>query len=340
MKNACFFLSFFITSLVAAQLPKLYKEVSSSVVVLNVESLEPASLGQTIKMVRQDSQGSGVLVSKEGHIWTASHVVQSAESVSVEFIDGSTYDAEVLLSNPLGDVALLKITGNFDPEDKAIAEIGDSDQVEIGEDIVVLGAPHGFKQTLTRGIISGRYTPENLSNEFERIEFFQTDAAINPGNSGGPMFNLKGEVIGISSSIYSISGGFEGIGFVATSNVVKSLLESGPSLWTGIESMLLTPEMAKVLNVPQESGLLILAISSKGAAAKLGLRGGYLPATLNGEEVLLGGDVILEIAGIKFVDQKSRYQIKQKIASFAKGDAIPIVILREGQIGSATVEKQ
>ena len=290
--------------------------------------------------MQQGSQGSGVLISEDGLIWTASHVVQSAESIEVEFVGGDTYEAEVLVSNPQGDVALLKIKESFNPENKAVAKIGDSDKVQIGEEIFVLGAPHGFKQTLTRGIISGRYTPENLSNDFEKIQFFQTDAAINPGNSGGPMFNMKGEVIGISSSIFTFSGGFEGIGFVTTSNVVKNLLDSSPTLWTGIESMILSDEMARILNVPQESGLLILSISSKGAAAKLGLRGGYLPGTINGEEVLLGGDIILEIAGIKFIDEDSRYEIREKISTYAKGSQIPIVVLREGQIGATTFSKQ
>ena len=340
MKNLIIGLFLLFHASIFAQLPKLYKQVSSSVVVLNVESLEPVTVGQTIRLVQQNSQGSGVLISEEGLIWTASHVVQSAESVEVEFVDGDTYAAEVLVSNPQGDVALLKIKGSFDAQNKAIAKIGDSDKVQIGEKIFVLGAPHGFKQTLTQGIISGRYTPENLINDFEKIEFFQTDAAINPGNSGGPMFNMSGEVIGISSSIFTFSGGFEGIGFVTTSNVVKNLLDSSPTLWTGIESMLLSEEMARVLNVPQESGLLILNISSKGAAAKLGLRGGYLPGNINGEEILLGGDIILEIAGIKFINEESRYKILEKLNTYPKGSQIPLVVLREGQIGSTTFIKQ
>ena len=340
MRKILLLLALSSQSILLGQLPKLYNQVSSSVVVLNVETLEPVSIGQTVRMVRQGSQGSGVLVSEEGLIWTASHVVQSAEVIEVEFVNGDIYEAEVIVSNPQGDVALLKINGKFDASDKAVAKIGDSDEVQIGEEIFVLGAPHGFKQTLTKGIISGRYTPENLSNDFEKIEFFQTDAAINPGNSGGPMFNMKGEVIGISSSIYTFSGGFEGIGFVTTSNVVENLLNSSPTLWTGIESMMLSSEMARVLNVPQESGLLILSISSKGAAAKLGLRGGYLSGNINGEEVLLGGDIILEIAGIKFLDGDSGFQIRKKISSYPKGSQIPIVILREGQIGGTTFLKQ
>ncbi len=331
--------AFLVNVAIAQDLPKLYEGVNSSVVVLRVETFAPAASGDITYMVEEASQGSGVLVSEEGYIWTAAHVVQSAEEVEIEFVTGEIYRGEVVASSPPGDVALLKIVGPFDPKGKAVATIGDSDALGIGEDIFVLGAPHGFAQTLTRGIISGRHFPENLSNDFERIEFLQTDAAINPGNSGGPMFNMEGEVVGIASSIYSISGGFEGIGFVTASNTVKQLLTTEPNPWTGMEAMLLPTHLARVLNVPQESGLLVLSISSKGTAAQLGLRGGYIAATINDEEILLGGDVILEIAGIKFVDNNARSLIKNKIASYPSGTEIPIVILREGQIGAASFPK-
>ncbi|MEM1338539.1 MAG: trypsin-like peptidase domain-containing protein [Bacteroidota bacterium] len=324
---------------IAQDLPKLYKEVSSSVVVLRAEVLAPSSSEGSFYMVEEVSQGSGVLVSEEGHIWTAAHVVQSAEEVEIEFVTGEVYQGEVVASSPPGDVALLKIVGSFDPEGKAVATIGDSDALGIGEDVFVLGAPHGFAQTLSRGILSGRHFPESLSNDFEQIEFLQTDAAINPGNSGGPMFNKKGEVIGIASSIYTISGGFEGIGFVTASNTVKQLLTTEPNPWTGMEAMLLPERLARVLNVPQETGLLVLSISSKGSAAQLGLRGGYIPAVINDEEILLGGDVILEVAGVKFVDNNAPFLIRKKIASYPSGTEIPIVILREGQIGKASFPK-
>ena len=144
---------------------------------------------------------------------------------------------KVIVSNPNADVALLKLEGNFEKKEKEIAKIGNSDETLIGEDIFVIGAPHGFKQSLSKGIISGKYINEALSNDFEKVEFLQTDAAINPGNSGGPMFNMKGEVIGIASRIYTLSGGFDGIGFAVTSNVAKNILDETNSPWTGMESL-------------------------------------------------------------------------------------------------------
>jgi len=321
-------------------LAQLYQQVSSAVVVIHVEGVAPEGEGETFQLSMAATQGSGVLVQDDGLIWTAAHVIQSAEMVTVEFLDGDRYPAEVMASNPLADVAVLKISGEFQLKDKKVATLGDSDKVQIGEDVFVIGAPHGFKQSLTRGILSGRYIPEKLSNDFEQIDFLQTDAAINPGNSGGPLFNLKGEVIGIASSIYTTSGGFEGIGFAAPSNRAQSLLEDANNPWTGMETLLLNPELAQVLNVPQKTGLLVVALSSKGSAGKLGLRGGYIPANINGTELLLGGDIILEVAGIKFENKNSRSLIKQKLEAYESGELVPIVILRNGQIGEAQFAKR
>ncbi|WP_299535700.1 trypsin-like peptidase domain-containing protein [Ulvibacterium sp.] len=321
-------------------LAQLYERVSSSVVVINVESVAPEGEGISFQLSMVGSQGSGVLVRDDGLIWTAAHVIQSAERITVDFLDGDSYPAEVVASSPLADVAAIKVSDQFQLKEKKVAVLGNSDEARIGEDVFVIGAPHGFKQSLTCGILSGRYVPDKLSNDFEQVEFLQTDAAINPGNSGGPLFNMKGEVIGVASSIYTTSGGFDGIGFVAPSNSAQKLLKDTNSPWTGMETLLLTPELAGVLNVPQKSGLLVVVVSSKGSASKLGLQGGYIPATINDTELLLGGDIILEVAGIKFEDKNSRSLIKQKLTEFKKGDLIPIVILRNGQIGSAQFQKQ
>jgi len=325
----------------AQSLSKVYKDVSSSVVYIDIVSYDYSKAAYS-KMVNTEeaSLGSGVLISEDGLIWTASHVVQTAEKITVEFTDGDVYQAEVIMSNTNADVALIKVIGNFDKKKKKIAPIGDSDAISVGDDVFIIGAPHGFKQSLSRGIISGRYIPENLSNNFEKVEFLQTDAAINPGNSGGPMFNMKGEIVGISSSIYTMSGGFDGIGFAASSNVAKKILETKKGEWTGMESVLLPQDLARLLNVPQKTGLLITHVSSKGIAAKIGLIGGYLQSDIGGRKILLGGDVILEIAGIKFIDEKSRYEIKQKLSSIKVGGKVTITILRQGEIRMAEFDKQ
>ncbi len=340
MKKTLFFIILISSaSLCAQNLADLYKEINSSVVVIDIVSVTPEATGEQIELVAQASQGSGVLISPDGLIWTAAHVVQSAEEVRVEFLDGDIYEGEVITSNEQADVALVKILGDFQLKNKAVGKIGDSDVLDVGEDVFVLGAPHGFKQSLSRGILSGRFSPEHLSNDFVKIEFLQTDAAINPGNSGGPMFNMKGEVVGIASRIYTNSGGFEGIGFAMSSNVANELLMNESVLWGGMESMLLEGNLASALNVPQKSALLITALSSKGAAGQLGLQGGYIPATIEGADILLGGDIILEMAGIQVTDLNSIFAIRQKIANTNTGNDISMTILRNGKIGQGKFTK-
>jgi len=321
-------------------LSTLYKEVNSSVVVINTISVEREGSGGNIQLVTTEAMGSGVLIAEEGLIWTASHVVQSAEVVEVEFLDGDTYEADVLSSNPQADVALIKIRGNFLLKNKKVAVIGDSDKMMTGEDVFVLGAPHGFKQSLSRGIMSGRFIPKHLSNNFISIEFLQTDASINPGNSGGPMFNMRGEVVGIASSIYTNSGGFEGIGFVVSSNVARKLLMGKDNFWSGMESVLISGNMVKALNVPQETGLLVVNVSSKGKARELGLVGGFIKANIDGTAILLGGDIILSVAGITIEDTNSFFLIRKKIEEFEEGEKIKVTILRNGKIGIAEFKMQ
>jgi serine protease Do len=342
MKRIAYLLAFLLlpVSYFAQGLPQLYKEVSSSVVYIRIVNVSQGLTAQGVELMANEASGSGVLVSDDGLIWTAAHVVQSAELVKVEFQDGQSYEADVLSSFQIADVALLKIKGDFDTKGRHVAKIGDSDQVPIGEELYVLGAPHGFKQSLSRGILSGRYYPENLSNAFVKIEFLQTDAAINPGNSGGPVFNTKGEVVGIASRIYTNSGGFEGIGFAVSSKVAKELLSSKNAIWGGMDTQLLSPEMAAILNVPQEGGLLVMNVSTKGAGSQLNLRGGFIPVNIAGSEIMLGGDIILEIGGITIKDINSIFRIRQLIANAPAGQKISITILREGKIGAAEFSKQ
>jgi serine protease Do len=327
----------FLFSVLAARsqsLPTLYKEVNSSVVVINTISVEPRGAGDNIELVASEALGSGVLIAEEGLIWTASHVVQSAEVVEVEFLDGDIYEADVVSSNPQADIALIKIREGFQLKSKKIAPIGDSDKLMIGEDVFVVGAPHGFKQSLSKGILSGRYLPQHLANDFVSIEFLQTDAAINPGNSGGPMFNMRGEVVGIASSIYTNSGGFEGIGFVISSKVAQRLLMENDNLWTGMEAVLISGNTAKALNIPQETGLLVVSVSSKGKARELGLIGGYIKANIDGAPMLLGGDVILNVAGITVENTNSFFLIRNKLEASNKGEKITITVLRRGVTGT------
>ena len=341
MNKICFSIFLLFTITVNTQnLAELYNEVKSSVVVINIITLEPRKFNDDLNLSAKATQGSGVLISEDGLIWTAAHVVQSAELVQVEFLDGETYEANVLSSSPLADVALIKIKDAFDLKNKKVVKSGNSDMQNVGDDIFVIGAPFGIKQTLSKGVISGKFCPEILNNSFINVEFIQTDAAINHGNSGGPMFNMKGEVIGITSRIYSESGSFNGLGFAISSNTAKTLLMDEPNVWSGMNSILVTGDIAKALNIPQKSGLLVLSLSSKGTASKIGLRGGFIEAIIDGVALLIGGDIILDVVGVNFSEPKFQSLIKEKMESYKKDDSISITILRQGKIITLQYNKE
>lgn len=316
----------------AQNLAELYNEVKSSVVVIEILNFTTQGTGDHKTLVASAMQGSGVLISEDGLIWTAAHVVQSAEVLGVQFLDGDIYEAEVLSTNPMADVALIKIKDTFNLKEKKVATIGNSDHAQIGEDIFVIGAPFGLKHSVTKGILSGKHHPKDLNNGFRKIELLQTDAAINKGSSGSPMFNMKGEIIGITSSIYSELGKFSGVGFAISSNAAQKLLMESPNFWTGMESVLISGDLAKALNLPQESGLLIINLSSKGIMNKLGLQGGTIPIIIKDIQIVIGGDIILNIAGIKIEDIDFPDLVKQKIDTYKKGEKIPITFLRNGKI--------
>lgn len=324
-----FFISF--TSF-SQNLANLYKKVNSSIVVIKTINSVSAGSGDKQKVQTAGGLGSGVLISNDGLIWTASHVVHSADKVAVKFNDGDVYEAEVLSSNPLADVALIKVESGFELKQKHIAIIGNSDEVLVGEDIFVIGAPLGVEQTLTKGIVSGRISTEEIGNDFAEVEYLQTDAAINQGNSGGPMFNMKGQVIGIASFILSQSGSSAGLGFGTTSNVAKKVLMDQPNLWTGMEFLILSNELAEAFNLPQEAGLLVLSVTSTGLGSKMGLRGGYINAVIDGKELLIGGDIILEIAGIKLNSPEGISKLQKRMISFQKGESYLVKYLRAGEV--------
>lgn len=318
-------------------LSELYKKVHSSIVVINTTSNVIVGIGEQKKVSTAGGLGSGVLISDDGLIWTASHVIHSAEKIVIRFTDGDVYEAEVLSSNPTADVALLKLGADFKLKNKHIAIIGDSDKIIIGEDIFVIGSPLGIEQTLTKGIVSGKMAKGNLNDDFLPIEYIQTDAAINPGNSGGPMFNMKGEIIGIASFIMSQSGGFEGIGFGASSNVASKILMDQPNLWSGMEFAFLSGTIAEAFNLPQPTGLLVLSVSSKGLGNKLGLRGGYLQANIEGSDLLIGGDVLLEIGGIKLDGAEAILLLRQKMVIFENMD-LTVKYYRAGKIETVVIK--
>jgi len=310
-------------------LSDLYKKVSPSVVIIETEEKIVAPDGYTSY---SGSQGSGVLISDQGEILTAAHVVKNAEKITVTFKDGRSFPAEVVRLAVVADVALIKLV--FFINDYPVIKLGNSDSVDVGDDIFIIGAPFGIEYSLSRGIISRKSVEQSKMAGFSFAEFFQTDAAINQGNSGGPMFNMQGEVIGIVSHIVSESGGFDGIGFAATINKTKELVVDSDRKWTGINGVLVDRELARLLNVPQPSGLLIESVVVLSPAYMADLRGGDVPVNINGKEISIGGDIILEVNDIPIVSEESIIRLMKSIyrTDGEQRDSFKLKILRSGQI--------
>ena len=316
----------------AQDLTKLYKQVNPSVVVIKVE--EQASVTDAVSrqkmMVTTEGLGSGVVISEAGEIMTAAHVVQSVNKVIVQFPDGEEIPANVVTTDPDADVAHIRLV--WLPKNIAVATLGNSDLTEIGERIMIIGAPLGLAHSLSAGHISGRQKSGQMSDDFDIDEFFQTDASINHGNSGGPMFNMKGEVIGIVSFILSQSGGFEGIGFAATSNVAKRQLLGRQPFWFGVETTPLSGELARMFNIPQEMGLLVQKVAQGSPTDIAGIKPGMYQVNIEGLELLAGGDIVLAIGDRAISPDLNLVSLREYIANLEAGSTLMIKILRGGKV--------
>ena len=313
----------------ARDLAEVYQRVRASVVVIETTQKEVDPTTE-IGLVAVGGLGSGVLISDDGKVMTAAHVVQTADAIEVTFLSGETIPARVLASEPHADLALLQLERR--PSVAHVASIGDSDEVQVGNEVFVVGAPLGISHSLTVGHISARRIEETVFGGFLPTEMFQTDTAVNQGNSGGPMFNLDGEVIGIVSYIISQGGGFEGLGFVITSNMARRLLLDQRSMWSGMQGYLLTGELAKIFNLPQERGVLVQNVALRSPAAHLGLRGGTIRASFGGAEIIVGGDVILEAMGISLVDESASETVRERFRSLESGEEMLLKVLRAGEV--------
>jgi len=331
------------------QLREAFRKVHQSVVTVRTKEIDVSnSSNQVISII--DGLGSGVLISADGKIMTAAHVVQTADVASVEFPDGQQIIARVIGSDVQSDVALLQLKQV--PRDIVPATLGDSDKVEVGDQIFVVGAPYGISQTLTAGHLSGRHLLNTNEESSTSAEFLQTDAAVNGGSSGSPLFNSDGEVVGIVSRIMSRSGGSEGLAFAIASNTAKRFLLDRPPFWSGIDGLFVTGDLAKVLNLPQPAGYLVQRVGAGSIGSSLGLNPGTMRATIQGTDIILGGDVILSVNEIQItpsfkadpgerVSDDCYQRIFSNIGALKLGDNLIVKVLREGKVVtlSAPVER-
>ncbi len=327
-------LVFLTPPLPAADYSALYDNINESVVVLHTHSTKP-TLKSASGEIDKVGLGSGVIVSRDGKILTAAHIVHTADAVHVELANGQRILARVIGSAPPADLALLQLEEV--PDNLKAVRLGDSDRVKIGNEVVVIGAPYGYSHALSVGHISARHPAESLKDVFFQGEFFQTDAAINRGNSGGPMFNRQGEVIGIVSHIDSKSGGNEGLGFAMASNTARELLLEGNAFWTGIDAIPMSPILADAINYPLEHGALIQHIAYHSPLGQAGMQGGSLPIRVGDDELLLGGDIIVAVESIPIVDRESFREIMSRLNEIKPGEQIFIEYFRDGSMMTLTV---
>jgi serine protease Do len=279
----------------------------------------PGPGGGSPQKFQRQGLGSGVIVDAEGHILTNNHVIDQADEITVHLSDGREFKAKVIGRDPPTDIAVIQIKADHLP----VAQLGDSDKMEVGDWVIAIGAPFGLDETVTSGIISatGRHNVGIADYE----SFLQTDAAINPGNSGGPLVNMRGQVVGINTAIASRTGGYMGIGFAVPANLAREvmgrIIETGHVVrgWLGVGIQRLTPEMAESMKLKSDQGALISQVFEDGPAGKAGLR---------------VGDVVVEFDGKPV---KGPADLQGAVAWTPPGTRIDITVMRDGQRKALTV---
>jgi S1-C subfamily serine protease len=314
-------------------LPELFTKVEKSVVQIigRGDSSNRSPTGSRL--------GSGFVYDSNRHIITNYHVASGTKNIDVTFMDGNTYHAQLVGSDPFTDLAVLYVEDV--PKDTLVPlALGNSAMLEVGEEIAAIGNPFGLSGSMTAGIISGlgRLLPSNtnLGSQYSIPNIVQIDAPINPGNSGGPLLNMRGEVVGINSAIFSSTGEFSGVGFAIPSNtlnkIIPSLIKGGSFShpWIGLSGTNITPEIANAVGLKESRGFLVADTVSGSPAEKAGLHGGDKVADINGREIALGGDVIEKIDNntVRKIDDILVYLESVK----SVGDTVSLSVLRNGQL--------
>lgn len=310
----------------AQNLDDLFRKVNPSVVVVRAKGRDVSAGGVT----SFNETGSGVLISSDGRVMTASHVVNAMDEITVEGVAGEVVRAKIISSDAAADVSLLqleRVTAAM-----RVAKIGDSNTVRVGQQVMVVGAPYGLAHSMSAGWISARWPPNTIFRDMPLAEFFQTTATINTGNSGGPMFNMAGEVIAIVSQNISKSGGSEGLGFVVTINTAQKLLTERKVFWSALQGVMLSGDLAAIFNVPAHAAFLVKTVAQGSMAWNMGLRGGDRLVTIGGREIAVGGDIILSVDGIPVVSEDNIEKIRNRLAGAALGTPFTMKVLRAGKV--------
>jgi serine protease Do len=313
----------------ATDFSRLFDKASDATVVIHTKASLSRLTEQGIKTDSAKGLGSGVLISKQGDILTAAHVVSMADDIVVQLHNGESYPARVVSLVGYADIAMLRLVDV--PDKLHTVHLGDSGAMRTGEEVFVIGAPYGLEYTLTAGHFSGlRKNTSEITGE--TLEFLQTDAPINRGNSGGPLFNSTGQLVGIVSHIQTQSGGNQGLGFAASIDMIKSLLIERPPIWIGADVLPLKGEYAKALNLAEDEGFLVQHVTGNSWAEQAGLLGGTIEVNLGGHAVLLGGDIIQSIGGSHVYSTiAGMKRIRAYMQQVPAGQDIEMTVLRGGE---------
>jgi len=265
--------------------------------------------GNMPREYKQQSLGSGFIISKDGYIVTNNHVVDKADDIKVKLFNGKEYEAKVIGKDPKTDLALIKINAS----DLPTVVLGDSDKLRVGDWVVAIGNPFGLEETLTVGVVSAK---GRVIGAGPYDDFIQTDASINPGNSGGPLFDINGNVIGINTAIVAQG---QGIGFAIPINLAKEML---PQLkdkgkvnrtWLGVAVQDLTEDLAKSFNLKSKNGALVANVEKDAPAEKAGIKRGDVIVKFNGKDI------------------ENSHELSKRAASSEVGKKIDVVLIREGK---------
>ena len=311
-------------------LTEIFEKSEPGVVSVNVQRFDT---------IDRSGVGSGFVFDKRGHIITNAHVVVNAQKIVVTFLDGRSYNAEIVGLDNYTDIGVIKVNADRDTLKPLL--LGDSSNLKVGEPVAAIGNPFGLSGSMTSGIVSqlGRLLPSDLG--FSIPDIVQTDAAINPGNSGGPLLNMRGEIVGINTAIQSVTGEFTGVGFAVPSQtiakIVPSLIADGKyeHPWIGISGRDIDPDIANVLNLDDTVGFLVIQVVDDSPASKAGLRGSNNVVEFEGVEYAVGGDIILSVDGqdVRKIDDILIYLQRAK----SVGDEMILDVLRDGRTTSFTI---
>jgi S1-C subfamily serine protease len=316
---------------------QIYRQDAPGVVQITATTITQGALSPQ----KEQSLGSGFVIDKVGHVVTNYHVVHGAQTLQISFSGQDQLNAKVVGSDASTDIAVLKI----DARARALTPLvlGNSDAVVVGDPVYAIGNPFGFTRTLTTGVVSALQRELFAPNSLPIEHVIQTDAAINHGNSGGPLIDGAGRVIGVTSQISTGNTGQQGnigIGFAVPINTVRNvaaqIIKNGKvaHAFLGISAQPVNARLAKMFNLPTESGLLLTLVSDGSAAAKAGLKAGHTQVVVQGESYFLGGDIIVAIDGRPTGTYEA---LRDSVSQKKPGDKVDLDVYRNGSKKKVTV---